>query len=77
MTTAVERSSIEEFIQPGKREPYAEQYQPHQMLVIKDFLPASYVMANYLPEVEACTKYIHRVKVGSFKKSGSVSPQSN
>jgi len=66
-------SGIEEFINAGNVEQYAEQYKPHHLLIIKDFMPPEYVVENYLPEVENCVKFIHRVKVPKFKKSGSVS----
>lgn len=52
---------------------YAEQFAKQDYLVIDNFLPAHFVVQNYLPEVENCTKYIHRVNIPGFKKSGSVS----
>ena len=64
---------IEDFINNNQIEHYVEQYKSNNVLVIKDFMSPGYVTENYLPEVEACAKYIHRVKIGSFKKSGSVS----
>lgn len=67
------QSHIEEFIREEDVARYAQQYKPHDMLVIRNFMPPEYVNENYLPEVENCTKFIHRVKVPKFKKSGSVS----
>jgi len=52
---------------------YKEQYQPNKLLVIDQFISSDYVQAHFLPEIESCRAHIHRVKVGSFKKSGSVS----
>ncbi len=53
-----------------------EQYQKqHQMLVIDDFLPKNFVIEHLVPQVEICSKFVHRVKVPGFKKSGSVSYQ--
>jgi hypothetical protein len=52
------------------------QYQnQHQMLVIENFLPPEYVVNHLVPQVEGCSKFVHRVKVPGFKKSGSVSYQ--
>ena len=31
------------------------------------------MIENFVPEVESCTKFIHRVSIPGFKKSGSVS----
>ena len=64
---------VEDFIKTDHIQRYTEQCSSHNVVVIKDFMSSGYVTENYLPEVEACAKYIHRVKVGSFKKSGSVS----
>lgn len=44
-----------------------------EMLVIEDFLPRDLVVEQLVPEVEACTPYVHRVNVPGFKKSGSIS----
>ena len=64
---------IEKTIQSSDIQQYAKEYQPREMLVIENFLPPEFVIENFLPEVERCTKFIHRVKVPGFKKSGSVS----
>ncbi len=64
---------IDDTINASNVEQYAEEFKPNDMLVIKDFLPPEFVLNNYIPEVEYCTKFIHRVKVPRFKKSGSVS----
>lgn len=64
---------LEETINASNINHYAQEFQPHEMLVIKDFLPPEFVIQNFAPEVEYCTKFIHRVKVPRFKKSGSVS----
>lgn len=61
------------YIQASDTQQYQAQYKPQNYLVIENFMPREFVVDNYLPEVEACVPYIHRVKVGSFKKSGSVS----
>lgn len=51
-----------------------DQYkQQSEMLVIEDFLPPEFVKEHYVPEVEYCSQYVHRVNVRGFKKSGSVS----
>lgn len=67
------QSQVESFINESDIERYAQTFQPHKMLVIKNFMPPEFVIDHYLPEVEHCTKFIHRVKVPRFKKSGSVS----
>lgn len=54
---------------------YATQYQPNKFLTIPEFIAPVFVKNNFIPEVENAMKHIHRVKVGSFKKSGSVSSQ--
>ncbi len=55
---------------------YADAYQKqHEVLVVKDFLPADFVINTLVPEVETCTEHMHRVNVPKFKKSGSVSRQ--
>lgn len=64
---------IEEFINVRDTARYAAQFKPHKMLITKDFMPPEFVIDHYLPEVENCTKFIHRVRVPRFKKSGSVS----
>lgn len=52
----------------------AQQYTDQsEMLVIEDFLPRAFVRDNFIPEVNQCEQYIHRVHVPGFKKSGSVS----
>lgn len=51
---------------------YAKQFQEKKLLIINHFLQADLIKNIFLPEIENCTPYIHRVKVGSFKKSGSV-----
>src|SRR3990167_2132543 len=53
----------------------SEQFQRQQFLVIPQFLPQSYVQDHYLSEVNDCDAHVHRVHVGRFKKSGSVSSQ--
>jgi len=63
---------LEELISTENTARYAEQYQPHHVLVVENFLPPEYVASRFLPEVNYCSKFIHRVKVGRFKKSGSV-----
>lgn len=50
-------------------------FQQNKFLVIENFIAADYVKAHFLPEIEQCMPSIHRVKVASFKKSGSVSSQ--
>ncbi len=51
---------------------YAQTFNPFQMLVLDEFIAQEAVAQNYLPEVKRCESYIHRVKMGGFKKSGSV-----
>jgi len=67
------QNCLSKAIQSSNIEQYAKDFQPHKMLVIKEFLSPEFVIQNLIPEVEACTKFIHRVKVPKFKKSGSVS----
>lgn len=62
---------MQEILFPSTQE-YAQQYRSHEVLVIDDLLPPEFVATKLLPEVELCKQYIHRVKVGTFKKSGSV-----
>lgn len=66
---------IKDSIQTYDPKSYREQYRQHQLLVIKDFLPPEFVIQYFVPEVENCVKYIHRVNIPGFKKSGSVSYQ--
>lgn len=66
-------SRIEDVVQEFDVNQLAEKFAPDQMLVIKNFLPENFVAKQYLPEVENCTPFIHRVRVPGFKKSGSVS----
>lgn len=54
---------------------YAKQFQEKKLLIINHFLPEDYVKSFFVPEVNQCLPYVHRVKVGSFKKSGSISSQ--
>ena len=52
----------------------ASQYwQQSEMLVINDFIPRDTVIDTFVPEVEQCVPFVHRVNVPGFKKSGSVS----
>jgi len=69
------QSQVDEFINAADVKQYAEQFKAHKLLVIRDFMPSEFVMNHYVPEVENCTKFIHRVRVPKFKKSGSVSRQ--
>ena len=52
---------------------YAKQFQEKKLLIINNFLTEECVKKIFLPEIENCLPYVHRVKIGSFKKSGSVS----
>ncbi|OGT41331.1 MAG: hypothetical protein A3F13_01330 [Gammaproteobacteria bacterium RIFCSPHIGHO2_12_FULL_40_19] len=54
---------------------YQRQFQKHKLLIIDRFIPPEFVQNHFYPEIENCAPYIHRVKVPSFKKSGSVSSQ--
>ncbi len=54
---------------------YREQFKPNKLLVIPNFISSDFVKNNYLPEIANCASSVHRVKVTSFKKSGSVSSQ--
>ena len=67
------QNQLEKTINPSDIQQYTKEYQPHNLLVIKDFLSPEFVIEQLQPEVEYCTKFIHRVKVPKFKKSGSVS----
>lgn len=71
-TMMVAEPTLEERISIDNIKDYAEQYRPHHVLVVKDFLSPEYVTRRFLPEVNHCEQYVHRVKVGRFKKSGSV-----
>ena len=65
---------VQEAIHVADTNAYAEQYQQQsELLVINDFLSPDFVIEHFLPEVEKCTPYVHRVNVPGFKKSGSVS----
>lgn len=52
---------------------YAKQFQQKKFIIINNFLTPDFVKTIFFPEIEHCTPYVHRVSVGSFKKSGSVS----
>lgn len=51
---------------------HTREFDKNKYLIINNFLNADFVKTNFLPEVERCEQYMHRVKIGSFKKSGSV-----
>lgn len=51
---------------------YAAAFEKHQYLVIPDFISTEFVSDTYLPEIERCVPFVHRVHVPKFKKSGSV-----
>lgn len=48
-------------------------FQKKKWLVLDHFLDPDFVRTHFHPEIEACNSYVHRVKIPSFKKSGSVS----
>jgi len=54
---------------------YAKQFKKNKLLVIDNFIMPEFVKNHFLPEIENCNDYIHRVFVPTFKKSGSVSSQ--
>ena len=51
---------------------YSKQFQEKKLLIINNFVPADFIQHIFLSEVQNCIPIMHRVKVGSFKKSGSV-----
>lgn len=53
-------------------ETYREQFVSQHFLTIPEFVSPDFVRAHYLPELMQCDAHVHRVHVGSFKKSGSV-----
>ena len=65
--------TIEQTINANDLDQCTAAYKQHEMLVINNFFSPQFVIDNLVPEVERCTKFIHRVKVPRFKKSGSVS----
>ncbi len=60
-------------IQAADTEQLAKAYREHEMLVIENFLPPGFVIDQFVPLVEKCSDFVHRIKVPGFKKSGSVS----
>lgn len=53
----------------------AAAFSPHKLLVLPNFISPDFVTSHFIPEVEQCSSWVHRVSVSAFKKSGSVSSQ--
>lgn len=69
-------SQVEEQITAYKNlTEYQKQFQKHKFLIIDQFISPKFVINHFHPEIKNCAPYVHRVKVPSFKKSGSVSSQ--
>lgn len=51
---------------------YAKQFQEKKLLIINNFLTSDLIHDIFLPEIKNCMPMMHRVKMGSFKKSSSV-----
>lgn len=56
----------------GDVQTHTRQFDKNKYLIINNFLDTDFVNTHFLPEVAHCEQYMHRVKIGSFKKSGSV-----
>lgn len=54
---------------------YQKQFQKSKLLVIDRFISPDFVVNHFHPEINNCASHVHRVKIVSFKKSGSVSSQ--
>lgn len=51
---------------------HAQEFKQKKFLIIKNFMERHFVENHFIPEVLHCETKMHRVKIGSFKKSGSV-----
>lgn len=56
----------------GDVQTHTREFAKNKYRIINHFFDADFVKTNFLPEVARCEQYMHRVKIGSFKKSGSV-----
>lgn len=67
--------NILDFVNTGDVNLYAAQFRANKFLVIPHFVQSEFVTKHFLPEIANCEPYVHRVKVTTFKQSGSVSSQ--
>ena len=52
---------------------YAKQFQANKFLVIDNFVSPEWIKSSFYAEIDKCVPFIHRVKIKTFKKSGSTS----
>ncbi|MCX7122025.1 MAG: 2OG-Fe(II) oxygenase [Gammaproteobacteria bacterium] len=53
----------------------SKKFQENKFIYIDNFISSEWVKNNFCTEIENCTPSIHRVKIKTFKQSGSTSSQ--
>jgi len=64
--------SNESVFDAGDVQTHTREFDKNKYLIIDHFINPDFVNTHFLPEVIRCEEHMHRVKIGSFKKSGSV-----